>query len=65
MPLIAAPTTDAQWSANYDQITARADSELASLLVTKATGGDGHIASLTLDDPAVERWQEWIAAGRP
>jgi hypothetical protein len=65
MPLAASPTTDTQWSDNYDQVAARADSAFSSLLVTKATGGGGHVASLTLDDPIIQRWQEWISAGTP
>jgi len=65
MPVVANPSTDVDWTANYDQVKARAGSVSTSPLRDKAMGDGGHIAPLSEGDPIRARWDAWIAQGAP
>jgi len=65
MPLTPAPSSDSDWMANYEQVSARVGGATSSLLIDKATGAGGHIATLTDGDAIVTRWRSWIASGAP
>ncbi len=65
MPLIPSPTSEDDWRSNYDQVKARAGGSTSSLLVDKATGAGGHVASMSGSDAVITRWREWIASGAP
>lgn len=65
MPLVVAPATEDEWRDNYNQVMARAGTQSTSLLISKASGAGGHVASLDAEDPMLERWRSWIAAGTP
>lgn len=65
MQVIAAPASDADWMANYDEVSARAGTSAMSLLIDKSLGAGGHIATMTADNPMITRWREWIQRGAP
>jgi len=65
MPLVAYPTNDNDWQANYNQVQARIGTVATSLLIEKAAGAGSHVESLTLADPMMDRWREWIENGAP
>jgi hypothetical protein len=65
MPLVPNPSTEDEWEANYNQVSARAGSSSSSLLIDKAVGAGAHVESITLADPMMDRWEDWVAAGAP
>jgi len=65
MPLIANPSSDDDWRANYNQVKARTGTTSSSLLMEKAVGAGSHVPSLSADDPVMQRWREWIELGAP
>lgn len=65
MPLVQSPSSNDEWMRNYNEVKLRAGSAVSSLLMDKATGAGGHVASLTATDARMQRVVEWIAGGAP
>lgn len=65
MRVVAAPTEESDWQANYDAIVARSGNAEASLLIAKPSGLGGHITVLAPSSPVIQRWIDWIGDGVP
>jgi hypothetical protein len=56
---------DADLTANYDAVKARAQNGELSKLIIKATGGEGHVGGTRIirNDAVYTRWVTWIREG--
>jgi hypothetical protein len=59
MKVTLAPSSDAQWQANYNEVQKR-----AGTLADKAAGGGGHL-KVTLAAEVTARWAAWVSQGAP
>jgi len=65
MLVLAAPTDDLDWQANYEEVAARSGNPSSSLLIAKPSGLGGHVTVLAPSSPMIDRWAEWIDDGVP
>ncbi len=63
MLVLAAPTDEADWVANYDEVIARSGNSTTSLLLAKPSGLGGHVTVFEPSSPVIDRWAEWIDDG--
>ena len=63
MLVLAAPSDDGDWQANYDEVVARSGSASSSLLLAKPSGLGGHVTVFGPSSPVIDRWTEWISDG--